>query len=351
MTTVGSGEELVHGIEGQPALGGTMSTIDAKADQQKRSFLQLPVTVDVDRLIADYRSIPPEAWASTHWDTHCSSNMVLLRGGNKGTKDDFISSDSVDHDALQAMPYVKWLIGESGPFGGSNHAFVFRMKPLGVARPHTDDSPEWFEPFRIHIPIITNDGAYLLCKGRSKHLAVGEVWTFDNQSKHAVVNGDAVRTHLIFDVPRTPTLLDLIANARFDPGSEDPTSWHRAGMPDAVPTMKLALSSPISPSEKESLGLDPNSFASRVEIVRPLARLTMSNLKVGDVICAVDGVSDCAVARTATDYIQVRHRPGDVLTLRIIRNGAERTTRIRLYSRPRQLDTLRRIKERVHSGS
>ncbi|MGD0379751.1 MAG: aspartyl/asparaginyl beta-hydroxylase domain-containing protein [Acidimicrobiales bacterium] len=324
-----------------------MSTTDARVDLQKRSFLQLPVEVDVDRLLEDYHSIPSEAWASTHWDQHCSSNMVLLRGGSQGTEEDFVSSDSVDHDVLNGLPYIKWLIGDSGPFGGTNHAFIFRMKPLGVARPHIDESPEWFEPFRIHIPIVTNDGAFLLSEGRSKHLPVGEVWTFNNQVKHAVLNGEAVRTHLIFDVPRRPQLVDLIERSRFDPGSDDPARWHTAGLPDKVPSITYAISSPISFAEKEALGLDPNSFASRIDEVRSIARLTRADLRVGDIVCAVNGVSECVVARTATDYIQVRHRPWEVVSLRVVRGGAEMTTRLRLY--PRRIDMPQKLKERIHS--
>jgi len=322
-----------------------MSTTESTVELKKRSFLQLPVAVDVDRLLEDYRSIPSEAWASTHWDMHCSSNMVLLRGGSQGTEDDFDGTDIVDHEILGTLPYISWLIGESGPFGGTSYAFIFRMKPLGVARPHIDLSPVWFDLFRVHIPIVTNDGAYLLSEGRSKHLAVGEVWTFDNQLKHAVTNGDAVRTHLIFDVPPQPKLQKLIETARFDPGSDDPSRWQSAGMPDTVPSITNALSTPLSFTEKEALGFAPDAFASRIHEVRSIARITRANLKVGDIVYAVNGVSECAVARTATDYIQVRHRPGEVVTLQILRGGGEVTTRVRLY--PKRIDALGKIKGRV----
>ena len=310
-----------------------MNSVTTDKDFRKRSFLRLHLGIDVDRLIEDYHSIPPDAWASTHWDTHCSSNMVLLRGGNQGKEEDFFGTDRIDHAVMDNLPYISWLIGESGPFGGANYAFILRMKPLGVARPHIDENPAWFEPFRVHIPIITNDKAYLLSEGRSKHLAVGEVWTFDNQAEHAVTNGDSVRTHLIFDVPRGPKLLDLLERAEFDPGEEDPSSWRIAGLPDKIPSLPYAISEPISFLEKETLNLDADSFASRVVEIRPIARLARADLKVGDIVYQVNGVSECVVARTATDYIQVRHRPGEVLTLQIIRDHERRTSRIRLFDK------------------
>jgi len=328
---------------------GKLVLADPKGDHLKRSFLQLPVAVDVERLIDEYRSIPQELWASTHWDIHCSANMILLRGGNQGTAEDFFSSESINHDVLQGLPYIDWLIGESGPFGGTSYAFIFRMKPLGVTRPHIDLDPAWFEPFRIHIPIVTNDEAYLLSEGKAKHLAAGEVWSFDNQSMHAVTNGDAVRTHLIFDVPRRPKLLDLIEHSRFDQGTDDPQRWSIAGLPDTVPSEPYAKSEPICQSEKEALGLDSGSFASRIEEVHFLARVTRANLKVGDLIYAVDGVSECEVARTATDYIQVRHRPGETVNLRILRDHGELTIPVRLYDR-RPFDRVRKLKNRVRSN-
>jgi hypothetical protein len=322
-----------------------MVLADPKHDHLKRSFLQLPVEVDAARLVEEYRSIPQELWASTHWDIHCSANMVLLRGGDKGTAEDFFSPESVNHDVLRSLPYIEWLIGESGPFGGTSYAFIFRMKPLGVTRPHIDLDPAWFDPFRIHIPIVTNDEACLLSEGRSKHLAAGEVWTFDNQSMHAVTNGDAVRAHLIFDVPRRPQLLDLIAHARFDEGADDPQRWKIAGLPDTVPSEPYVDTEPISRAEKEALDLDPESFVSRVQRVLFLARVMRTKLKVGDLICAVDGVSECAVARTATDYIQVRHRPGETVNLRILRDHSELTVPIRLYDR-KLFDRIRKLKNR-----
>jgi Aspartyl/Asparaginyl beta-hydroxylase/PDZ domain len=272
--------------------------------------------------------------------------MVLLRGGDKGTADDFASDESIDHDVLLGLPYMRALLGEDGPFGGTTYAFILRMKPLGVARPHVDLDPAWVEPFRVHIPLVSNDGAYFLSEGNSKHLSVGEVWTFDNQKRHAVTNGDAVRAHLIFDVPRHPAFLDLIHAAEFDPGTPDPERWATAGLPDTIPSEPYADSEPIGRMEMEAAGLDVDSFASRIKSVTLIGRLTRADLKVGDVICAVDGVSECAVARTATDYIQVRHRPGEVVEVRIFRDGDYRTTRLRLYDR-RHFDTLRNLKGRL----
>lgn len=189
---------------------------------KKRSFLRLPVEVDCALLLADYRSIPAEAWSTSHWDTHCSADMLLLRGGDRGSASDFSTDKIRDYEIQSGLPYLSFLIGEDGPFGQTTYAFIFRMKPMGVTRAHWDQQPIWKNLFRVHIPITTNPDAVLMSEKRAKHFPVGEAWTFDNQKMHGVVNGDSVRTHLIIDVPHGPKLYALLQAAEWDPGVESP---------------------------------------------------------------------------------------------------------------------------------
>jgi hypothetical protein len=297
----------------------------------KRSFLKLPVPVDVPALLAEYRKIPADAWASTHWGAHFSSNMLLLRGGTRGTHEDFTTREVSDHPCLEQLPYIRSLIDPDGPFGEVTYAFIFRMRPRGVARPHTDDDPAWQVPFRVHFPITTNDGAMLLSEKKAIHWAVGEVWTFDNQLKHAVVNGDEVRTHLIMDVQPNPKLGSLLERAEFFPGVENAAAWQRASLDNPSRTFSYGHSEPISAAEKQRLGLNPEGFASRVNVRHLFARLTNTPLYVGDIIYSVNGVEVCEVARTALDYVHLRHRAGEKLRLGLVRDGKRRTESVRLY--------------------
>ena len=297
-----------------------MNSAGAPPPQPKRSFLKLPVDIDAARLLADYESIPALAWATSHWETHCSSDMLLLRGGDSGTAEDFVTADTHDHEILARTPYLAWLIDKDGPFGGAVYAFLFRMKPTGVARPHTDDDPAWKEPLRVHVPITTNQDAFLLSRGRAKHLPVGEAWTFDNQEMHAAVNGETVRTHLIIDVARTPTMETLLANATWDPGVEDPLRWLTACAPNRPPIAEFAIASPLSPLEKQDLGLCAQGFAARVDRLPTGAASAL--LLAGDIVVTVDGVADCPVARTAIDYVSLRYAPGQTVELGVIRGQA-----------------------------
>jgi hypothetical protein len=315
-----------------------MNSAGASPLHPKRSFLKLPMSIDVERLLADYGSIPAGAWTTSHWDVHCSSDMLLLRGGVSGTEDDFAATQSHDHEILAITPYLAWLIGEAGPFGGATYAFLFRMKPTGVARPHIDEAPAWQEPLRVHVPITTNDDAFLLCRGRAKHLAVGEAWTFDNQAMHAAVNGATVRAHLIMDVGRKPKMEALLANAIWDPGVEDPLRWLSACLPNRPPIIEPAAASPLSLAEKADLELQAEGFAARVHTLQAIARPGDCPLRIGDILVSVDGVTECPVARTALDYISLRYAPGDAVSLELIRGRERRVVRLKLTGRTEAID-------------
>jgi hypothetical protein len=64
-------------------------------------------------------------------------------------------------------------------------------------------------------------------------------------------------------------------------------------------------------AEKVRLGLNPEGFASRISIQPLMARLTGTPLRESDVIYSVNGIEECPVARSATDYILLRHKPGE----------------------------------------
>ena len=79
---------------------------------------------------------------------------------------------------------------------------------------------------------------------------------------------------------------------------------------------------PLSADEKQKLGLKPDGFASQVKHVAELAKaLKTHDLRVGDIIVAVDGVDHDDLANTAELYLKLRKKAGDPATLDIIRDG------------------------------
>ena len=300
----------------------------------KRSFMKLPVEVDTDRLLQEFNNIPASAWGCSYWDVHCSIDMLLLRGGNKGTDEDFLTDEVTNSPILDQMPYIASLLNSEGPFGGTAYAFIFRTKPNGITRVHDDGHEVWKKTVRIHVPIITNKDAFLIAEEYAKHLEVGEVWTFDNQSQHSVVNGNETRVHLIFDVNPNPKLAELMLNATFDPGVHDPDRWAitlgpRSGG-DRIPPLMFAIGDPLTADEKQSLGLNPAGFATRIARRSKKGMLLMSPVRANDIVTAVNGVDESVLSRTALDHIRLKHDPGEVIQLTVLRNGKEKTIPVTL---------------------
>jgi hypothetical protein len=323
-------------VASEPA-DGQGNTLDSSPDQSicvKRSFLKLPVSIDAERLLEEFSRIPEDAWGVSHWDVHCSIDVLLLRGGTKGKAEDFVTEEVANYPILKDLPYIWSLLIPEGPFGGAIYAFIFRTKPNGVTRAHRDDHEAWHRPVRIHVPIITNNGAYLIAEGMAKHLKVGEVWTFDNQSQHSVVNGDTTRVHMIIDVHPNPKLADLMKNAKFDPGVPDPERWALTGGPYAggrIPPQVFAAGEPLTIKEKKDLGLNPDGFATRITNVSKKAALLLRvPLKRGDIVLAVNAVDTSPLSRTALDHIGLKHELGETVTLDVLRDGMQMKFEIHL---------------------
>ncbi len=81
-------------------------------------------------------------------------------------------------------------------------------------------------------------------------------------------------------------------------------------------------SQPLTEEEKRKYGLKSDSFAASITRIGGFASmLKVHELKVGDVVYAVDGVERDEVANTPELYIKLRKNAGDTVTVDIIREG------------------------------
>lgn len=91
-------------------------------------------------------------------------------------------------------------------------------------------------------------------------------------------------------------------------------------------------SRPLTEAEKRHNGLKPDGFASQVKYVDGVAGLLKSHqLKVGDIVAAVDGAEKDAIANTAELFIKLRRTPGESVTLDVIRDGKRMQTQLKTY--------------------
>jgi len=89
---------------------------------------------------------------------------------------------------------------------------------------------------------------------------------------------------------------------------------------------------PLSDEEKRKQGLKPESFASQVKYVAEFAKIMKTtDLKVGDIVAAVDGVDHDEFANTAELFIKLHKVPGDAVTLDVIRDGQRLKLPLKTY--------------------
>jgi len=83
---------------------------------------------------------------------------------------------------------------------------------------------------------------------------------------------------------------------------------------------------PLTTNEKQKLGINPGSFASEVKYVAEFAKIRKTHeLRLGDVILAVDGVDHDEFANTAELYLKLHTKAGDSARLEILRDGKRLT--------------------------
>jgi S1-C subfamily serine protease len=89
---------------------------------------------------------------------------------------------------------------------------------------------------------------------------------------------------------------------------------------------------PLTADEKQKLGVKPDGFASQVKYVSSMAKIRETHdLRVGDVIVAVDGVERDAFANTAELYLKLHTKAGESAKLEVIRDGKRITMPIQTY--------------------
>jgi hypothetical protein len=79
---------------------------------------------------------------------------------------------------------------------------------------------------------------------------------------------------------------------------------------------------PLTDDEKRQLGLKADGFASRVKYVSEFAKIRKTHdLRVGDVIVAVDGVERDEWANTAELFLKLHTKAGESAKLEVLRDG------------------------------
>jgi hypothetical protein len=142
------------------------------------------------------------------------------------------------------------------------------------------------------------------------------VWTFgDWQYHYAKVPRDAAS--IVISIERNGEVMDLtvLLPDRWWYTDLDYRNW-------SIDPLVYFKSRPLSEDEKRSLHLKPAGFASRVTFIHPAVKLLKRHeLRVGDIVYAVDDVEHDELADTCVLHIKLRKTAGDTVMLKVIRDG------------------------------
>ncbi len=89
--------------------------------------------------------------------------------------------------------------------GELGRATLVALQPRGWVRPHIDAGAYYRIRDRYHLVLRSREGSPLTSDGETVVMREGELWAFDNKSRHDARNPTAEpRVHLIFDVLPAP---------------------------------------------------------------------------------------------------------------------------------------------------
>ena len=152
------------------------------------------------------------------------------------------------------------------------------------------------------------------------------VWTFgDLQYRYDKVDRRAERVEIAVDRGGQPVELSVklpalwwLTDLGFRQSTIDPRAYFG--------------SRPLTEAEKSERGLKPASFAGQVDYIDSGANMLRNHeLKIGDIITAVDGVEQDEVANTPELFIKLRKNAGDSVMLDVVRDGKVIKMPLRTY--------------------
>jgi len=178
-----------------------------------RNFLLLAQNIDVMPLLMAIQR-QPELWdqntlRTTHPQTpHTRVSDIWLRFNElpaPGEEARILDEhESIWYPAIHALPQARPLIfGLMARVEGERlgRCLITRLAPGCKIDPHVDGGSHAAYYERYHIVLQSRPGSVFRCGDETVHMAVGDVWWFDNSIEHEIVNNsDDDRIHLIVDI-------------------------------------------------------------------------------------------------------------------------------------------------------
>jgi quercetin dioxygenase-like cupin family protein len=143
-----------------------------------------------------------EFLGSPHWQTYC----IYLRGPSDFTFSEyFMDIGAFDYDTpapvWRAAADIVTAIVQATQATELGRVLIVTMPAGAELKEHRDEGVYAEHYDRVHVALVTNPRAELVCNGEARHIPAGEAWWFDHRAPHTAHNrGDSGRIHLIVDL-------------------------------------------------------------------------------------------------------------------------------------------------------
>jgi hypothetical protein len=186
--------------------------------EQHPNFRRLLTGVEV-RPALEELAAKPHLWSLIQLrqqvaeSAHLDTETIVLRGPETLT-DVFDNIDCADYAQIQELPAAVALIRHAAEFLKMREVgrlMIVRLAADGWIRPHVDEGAYARYFARFHLVLDSNPGCRFCCGEESAFMRAGELWWFNHQLPHSVLNQGPARTHLIMDFT-APGFTGAIAN-------------------------------------------------------------------------------------------------------------------------------------------
>lgn len=179
--------------------------------------------VDTFQVTAQLYKLQPHTWPGLQYrgeigDARLPSRSIALRSHNKPTLENWLEDLPVHETSylekwgsmkqllsrarkqILAHPQLGKVLDNSLPVA---RAMLTVLEAGGVIAWHKDDGAYHDKHLRFHVPLVTNPGVTMYSGNEQLHMAVGQLWWFNNRVAHSAANWGAIpRIHLIFEMRR-----------------------------------------------------------------------------------------------------------------------------------------------------
>jgi hypothetical protein len=175
--------------------------------EQHPNFHRLMTAVEVAAAVAEIAK-QPDLWKimqirqQYEGSAHIDTETIVMRGPDsiEGIFDNLECVNFKVSDILPAtVQLIRGIVGflKAREIG---RIMLVRLNAGGSIKPHVDEGAYARYFARFHLVLDSNPHCRFRCGEETVNMGVGELWWFNHQVTHSVLNQGPARTHLIMDL-------------------------------------------------------------------------------------------------------------------------------------------------------